>query len=126
MQNNAVIVRSFQAPGRFTPNLKTTVAIGTTVLYSSYTNRMLYCSFRRNLTVPRESLDYMLDLNQNQYAVWASGSTFNGLPAFHSQYFGSSLNTINIQFEPNLVSLYSVKAFPNTRFFQGHFSLCLS
>ena len=65
----------------------------------------------------------MLDLSQNQYAVWASGNAFNGLPAFHSQYFGSSPNTINIQFDPNPVSLYSVKAFQNTRYFQGRISL---
>ena len=123
LQNNAVNVRSFHAPRRALPNLKTTVAVGTTVLYSSYTIGRLYCSFRRKLSVPPESFNYMLDLNQNQYAVWASGNAFNGIPAFHSQYFGSSPNTINIQFEPNPVSLFSVKEFPNTRFFQGRISL---
>ena len=98
-------MRSFQAIGRFFPNLKTTVAVGTTVLYSSYTSGRLHCSFRRKLTVPFESLSYMLDLNQNQYAIWASGNAFNGLPTFHSRYFGSSPNTINIKFEPKVVSL---------------------
>lgn len=123
LQNNAVSVRSFQAPRRALPYLKTNVAVGTTVLYSSYTVGRLYCSFRRKLTVPPESFNYMLDLSQNLYAVWASGNAVNGLPAFHSQYFGSSPNTINIQFDPNPVSLYSVKAFPNTRYFQGGISL---
>ena len=48
----------------------------------------------------------MLDLTQNQYAIWASGGVNNGLPAFHIKYFASSLGTINIRFGPGLVSVH--------------------
>ena len=53
------------------------------------------------------------DLNQNQYAIWASGEVNNGLPAFHITYFESSLGAINIRFEPGLVSVHSVKILSN-------------
>ena len=48
----------------------------------------------------------MLDLNHNQYAIWASGGVNNGPPAFHTTDFGSSGDAINIRFEPGLVSVH--------------------
>ena len=74
---------------------------------------MLYCSLRRKVAVSTENSNYMLDLSENQYAIWASGNVNNGLPAFHSIYFGSSIDTIDIRFEPIVVSLHRVKLFPN-------------
>lgn len=99
-RNNTVNVVSFQAPRKDTPNLKEDVANGTMVLHSSYTSGRLYCSFRRKVAVSTENSNYTLDLSQNQYAIWASGNVNNGIPAFHSQYFGASPNTIDIRFEP--------------------------
>ena len=69
-------------------------------------------SFFRNTTVDSytaasaENSDYTLDLNHNQYAIWASGGVNNGPPAFHTTYFGSSVDAINIRFEPGLVSVH--------------------
>ena len=54
----------------------------------------------------------MPDLSENQYAICASGDVNNGVPAFHSLYFGSSIDTIDIRFEPVVVSLHWVKLFP--------------
>ena len=110
LRNNEVNVVSFQAPRRVTPDLKEDLAVGTTLLYSSYTDARLYCSFRRKLTVKTENSDFTLDLRQNQYAIWASGNVNNnGTPTSHTTYFGSSPATINIRFEPGLVSLHRVK-----------------
>ena len=100
LQNNEVDVVSFQALERVTPNLKEDVANGTMVLHSSYTSGRLYCSFRRKVPVSTEKSSYVLDLSQNQYAIWAAGDVKNGIPAFHVQYFGASPNTIDIRFEP--------------------------
>ena len=114
LRSNEVNVVSFQAPWRGFPILKEDVAVGKMVLSSSYTSGNLYCSFRRKLAVSIEKSDYMLDLNQDQYAIWASGGVNNGLPAFHITYFESSLGAINIPFEPGLVSVHSVKILLNT------------
>ena len=58
-----------------------------------------------------------MDLIQNQYAIWASGSVDNiGLPAFSPTYYGNSLGTINIRLQPGLVSLHRVKIFRNMGF----------
>ena len=100
LRNNTVNVVSFQAPQRTFPNLKENVAVGTTVLYSSYTSGRLYCSFRRKLAVSPENSDYTLDLIQNQYAIWAAAAVNNDRPEFHTTYFGASPNTIDIRFEP--------------------------
>ena len=107
LRNNEVNVVSFRAPRRVTPNLKEDLAVGTMLLYSSYTGGRLYCSVRRKLTVTTENFDFTLDLRQNQYAIWASGDVNNdGTPTFHTTYFGSSPDSINIRFEPGLVSLH--------------------
>lgn len=111
LQNNRVKVVSFKAPRKELPNLKEDVAVGTMVLYSSYTSGRLYCSFRRKLAVPTENSNYTLDLSQNQYAIWASGDVNNGIPVFHSQYFGASPDTIDIA-----VSLYGIKILSNMGF----------
>lgn len=113
LRNNEVKVVSFQAPQRATPNLKEDVANGIMVLYSSYASGRLHCSFRRKVSVSPENSNYTLDLSDNQYAIWASGNVNNNVPAFHSQYFGSSMDTIDIRFEPALVSLQRVKLNPN-------------
>ena len=54
--------------------------------YNSYENGMLHCSFRRSIMVPRGSEMYMLDLSQNQYALWADGplSQQDNLPENHT------------------------------------------
>lgn len=93
-------VVSFQAPQRALPNLKENVAVGTTVLYSSYTSGGLYCSFRRKLAVGPENSNYTLDLSQNQYAIWAAAAVNNDIPTFHTTYVGASPNVIDIRFEP--------------------------
>ena len=109
LRNNEVNVVSFQAPRRVLPNLKEDLAVGTMLLHSSYTSGRLYCSFRRKVSVSPENSNYTLDLSENQYAIWASGNVNNGVPAFHSQYFGASPDTIDIRLEPVLVSLHRVK-----------------
>ena len=91
------------------------------VFSSSYSNGMLYCSLRRKVAVSTENSNYMLDLSENQYAIWASGNVNNGLPAFHSIYFGSSIDTIDIRFEPIVVSLHRVKLFPNVALWIPYF-----
>ena len=100
LRNNTVSVVSFQAPQRAPPNLKENVAVGTTVLYSSYTSGRLYCSIRRKLAVSAENSNYTLDLSQNQYAIWAAAAVNNDTPAFHTTYFGASPTNIDIRFEP--------------------------
>ena len=100
LRNNTVSVVSFRAPGRALPKLKENVAVGTTVLHSSYTSGRLYCSFRRRLAVSTENSNYTLDLSQNQYAIWAAAAVNNDIPAVHTTYFGTSPNVIDIRFEP--------------------------
>ena len=71
--NGMVIVRSFNASEQSTP-MMTDIINGTTVINTSYMNNKLYCSYRRKLTVPSGSGDYMFDLTtNNSYPMWAAG-----------------------------------------------------
>ena len=71
--NNDVMVTSFLANGKVRPTLKGNLTEGTMLQYKSYGNGMLHCSFRRSVMVPEGSEMYMLNLSENQYALWADG-----------------------------------------------------
>ena len=84
--NNDTIVTSFLANRRVRPTLKGNLTEGTVLQYKSYGNGMLHCSFRRSVMVPQGSELYMLDLSENQYALWAEGplSPQDNLPYGHT------------------------------------------
>ena len=87
---------SFQAPRKALPKLKENVAVGTMLLFSSYNSGKLYCSFRRKLTVSAENSDYMLDLNHNQYAIWASGGVNKFIPHILVAVWMLSISDLNL------------------------------
>ena len=92
------MVTSFLANGRVRPTLKGSLTEGTMLQYKSYGNGMLHCGFRRSVTVPQGSELYMLDLSENQYALWAVGPlASDNLPAFH-RFFGATPEPIDIRF----------------------------
>ena len=70
--NNMVKVQSYMATGNASPQMKDVVA-GTNVTNTTYMNNALYCSYRRKLTVPSGSENYMLDLTTDRYPMWAAG-----------------------------------------------------
>ena len=82
-QNN-VKVTSFRALERFRPLFNKGLVAGTKLLYKSYQNGQVFCSFRRRVITPSGSEFYMLDLSQNQHAVWAMGPLArDNLPDIH-------------------------------------------
>ena len=96
--NNDVMVTSFMSAGRRRPALKSNLTEGTMLQYKSYENGMLHCSFRRSVMVPQGSEMYMLNLSENQHALWAVGSLAgDNLPTFHT-YFGATPQPIDIRF----------------------------
>ena len=95
--NNDVMVTSFMSAGRERPALKGNLTEGTMLQYKSYGNGMLHCSFRRRVTVPQGSEMYMLDLSENQHALWAVGPLAqDNLPAKH-KYIGKTPEPIDIR-----------------------------
>ena len=96
--NNDVMVTSFMSARKERPALKGNLTEGTMLRYKSYGNGMLHCSFRRRVTVPQSSEMYMLDLSENQRALWAVGGIAgDNLPAKH-QYIGTTPQPIDIRF----------------------------
>ena len=72
--NTAVMVRSYKSAANGRPMMKDAAMVdGTNVTNSMYMNGKLYCSYRRKLTVPSGSEDYMLDLTTNRIPMWAAG-----------------------------------------------------
>ena len=71
--------------GRIRPTFKNNLIAGTKLLYKSYQSDKLFCSFRRKVMTPNGSELYMLDLSQNQHAIWAMGPLEDdNLPGLHS------------------------------------------
>lgn len=70
--NNMVKVQSYMATRNGSPQMKDVVN-GTTVTNTTYMNSKLYCSYRRKLTVPPGSENYMLDLTTDRIPMWAAG-----------------------------------------------------
>ena len=96
--NNDVLVTSFKANGRTRPVLKGSLTEGSMLLYKSYGNGIVHCSFRRSIAAPRGSEFYMLDLSQNQYALWAAGPlAADSLPSIH-EVRGATGRPIDIRF----------------------------
>ena len=96
--NNDIMVTSFKSFARIRPTLKGNLTEGTKLQYKSYGNGMLHCSFRRSVVLPQGSELYMLDLSENQYALWAVGPlASDNLPAFHT-YRQATPQPIDIQF----------------------------
>ena len=92
------MVTSFLANGRVRPTLKGNLTEGTMLQYKSYGNGMLHCSFRRSVTVPQGSGMYMLDLSENQHALWAVGPLAgDNLPNIHS-FRAATPEPIDIRF----------------------------
>ena len=96
--NSDVIVTSFTSFARIRPTLKGNLTEGTMLQYKSYGNGTLHCSFRRSLMVPQGSQLYMLDLSEDQHALWAVGLlASDNLPAFHT-YRQATPQPIDIRF----------------------------
>ena len=70
--NNMVKVQSYMATGNSRPQMVDVVP-GTNVTNTTYMDSRLYCSYRRKLTVPSGSENYMLDLTTDRYPMWAAG-----------------------------------------------------
>ena len=71
---------------------------GTKLLYKSYQSGQVFCSFRRKVMTPSGSEMYMLDLLQNQHAIWAMGPLLqDNLPGVHS-FRATSGRPIDIRF----------------------------
>ena len=71
---------------------------GTKLLYKSYQSGQVFCSFRRKVMTPSGSEMYMLDLLQNQHAIWAMGPLAqDNLPGVHS-FRATSGRPIDIRF----------------------------
>lgn len=92
-------VTSFRALGRFRPTFNSnSLVAGTELLYKSYQSGQLFCSFRRKVVTPSGSELYMLDLSQNQHAIWAMGPlAVDNLPGRHS-FRSASGKPIDIRF----------------------------
>ena len=96
--NNDVMVTSCMSTGRIRPTLKGNLTEGTILQYKSYANGMLHCSFRRSVMVPQGSEMYMLNLSENQHALWAVGLLAgDNLPGFHT-YRGVTPQPTDIRF----------------------------
>ena len=69
-----VMVRSYKSAGNGVPTMKDPGMVdGTNVIGSISMDGKLYCSYRRKLTVPSGSEEYMLDLTTNRRPMWAAG-----------------------------------------------------
>ena len=77
-------ISSFRVFARIPPLLNKGLIPGTTLLYKSYESGQVFCSFRRKVITPRGSELFMLDLSQNQFALWAMGAVINHIPLFHT------------------------------------------
>ena len=92
-------VTSFRAWGRLRPlfNNNSLVA-GTKLLHKSYQSGQVFCSFRRKVMTPNGSELYMLDLSQNQHAIWGMGPLArDNLPGKHF-FRAASGEPIDIRF----------------------------
>ena len=91
-------VTSFRATGPIRPSFKDNLVAGTNLLYKSYHSDKVFCSFRRKIMTPDGSETYMLDLSQNQHAVWAMGPLGDdNLPVLHN-FKAASGGPIDIRF----------------------------
>lgn len=101
-------VTSFKATGRFRPTFNNNgLVAGTRLLYKSYQSGQAFCSFRRKVMTPNGSETYMLDLTQNQHAIWAMGPLAgDNLPGEH-KFRSVSGEPIDIRFM--VCKHYSVK-----------------
>ena len=81
--------------GRIRPTFKNNLIAGTKLLYKSYQSGKVFCSFRRKVD---GSEIYMLDLSQNQHAIWAMGPLADdNLPMVHT-FRNASVEPIDIRF----------------------------
>ena len=95
--NDMVKVQSYMATGNSRPQMVDVVA-GTNVTNTTYMNGKLYCSYRRKLTVPSGSEDYMLDLTIDRYPMWAAGPNASpGMIAKHN-VIGKNSEITDIRF----------------------------
>ena len=98
MYGNDVKVTSFRATGRIRPTFKNSLIAGTKLLHKSYQSGQVFCSFRRKVMTPSGSELYMLDLSQNQHAIWAMGPLKDdNLPGTHT-FRAASGAPIDIRF----------------------------
>ena len=69
-----VMVRSYKSAANGVPMMKDPAMVdGTNVTNSISMDGKLYCSYRRKLTVPPGSQEYMLNLTTNIRPMWAAG-----------------------------------------------------
>ena len=92
-------VTSFRATGRIRPTFNNNgLVTGTKLLYKSYQSGQVFCSFRRKVMTPSGSEMYMLNLLQNQHAIWAMGPLAgDNLPGEHT-FRAASGKPIDIRF----------------------------
>lgn len=97
-----VMVRSYKSAANGVPMMKDPAMVdGTNVTNSISMDGKLYCSYRRKLTVPAGSEDYMLDLTTSKRPMWAAGQvSTSGMIMKHPDNLRSN-NTpaIDIQFQ---------------------------
>ena len=95
-----VMVQSYKSTQNGLPMMKDPVS-GTNVTNRVSMDGKLYCSYRRKLTVPAGSEDYMLDLTTSKRPMWAAGQvSTSGMIMKHPDNLRSN-NTpaIDIQFQ---------------------------
>lgn len=69
-----VMVQSYKSTQNGVPTMKDVEMVdGTNVTSKISMDGKLYCSYRRKLTVPQGSEEYMLDLTTNRRPMWAAG-----------------------------------------------------
>ena len=95
-----VMVQSYKSTQNEAPMMKDPVS-GTNVTNRVSMDGKLYCSYRRKLTVPAGSEDYMLDLTTNQRPMWAAGPASSSRMIMKHPDGLRSNNTspLNIQFQ---------------------------
>ena len=64
-------IAGFRALGQFRPTFNNVLISGTKLLQNSYQSGRVFCSFRRKVLIPSGIELYMLEISQNQHAIWA-------------------------------------------------------
>ena len=107
-----VMVRSYKSAGNGVPTMKDTDMVdGINVTNKISMDGKLYCRYRRKLTVPVGSEEYMLNLTTNTRPMWAAGP--NQSPGMIQKHTLRSNNTpaIDIRFAAQVkyIKLVSLK-----------------
>lgn len=95
---------SFQTTGPPTSNRGVSLAMnlssGIQNLGIIYQDNRVLCKYRRKLN---GSGSFMVDLNTNQFAIWAYGDQNNGPGGHNPNERGRTNAAVNLQFEPQVI-----------------------